>query len=496
MPKKITLRLVGIRYEGVSIGNDVWVEVDVFGKTVAYDAKLKRGESIQPKLELGSTPVKKKPFEISATIRVIERDVLFPDQGQATAQIKVDPSASFPQSFTHMIAVRESRGFVTKRTARFEITIEAHIPKRIPTVDDPKWTGNFHDDPIQMILARAIFGEGRSLSEQGRIAIGWVVRNRIGYSQWGIAYHDVILHPSHFSAFNKTDRNRKLVEDPSSDLTQRNAWHQCYDLASGILSGSIPDPTKGANHYYSTFIKPPDWAHSKGAVLTLRVENTLFYRLPVRSKRVILPIIFLGASLLATGFFTFAQATRTPSLNHLEEEKRSHSHESVADNSTAVYYGCGTECEGVRIFNETTGKQRASFNYGVGYLWSANKKYVAAFHMAAGHGVTIGDMFGNELFVYTKPIDKSFDIPSVAAWAPNDSKLAVLLNDEGQQELFIFWGFESGTTRVTSARVPPAEKYAIEWDTTGRRVQVNGGAVVLEIDDSGYGHQYTQRNGG
>lgn len=495
MPKKITLKLTNVRYGGQSIGNDVRVEIDIFGKIVACDAKLKREESVKPNLELGSTLIEKKPVEISATIRVIERDILFPDKGQATAKITVDPSASFPQAFTHTIAVRESRGFLTKRTARFEITIEAHIPKRLPTVDDPKWTGNFHDDPIQMILARAIFGEGRSLPEQGRIAIDWVVRNRIGYSQWGIAYHDVILHPSHFSAFNKTDRNRKLVEDPDGDPTQRNAWHQCYDIASGIISGSITDPTKGANHYYSTFIMPPDWAHSKGAVLTLRVENTLFYRLPVRSKRVILPIIFFGASLLAAGFVTFAQVNRAPSLNYLDEEKRSYSHESVADHSIAVYYGCGTECEGVRIFDETTGKQRASFNYGVGYMWSANKKYVAAFHMAAGHGLTIGDMFGNELFVYTKPIEKSFDIPSVAAWAPNDSKLAVLLNEDGQQELFIIWGFESGTTRVTSVHVPSAEKYTIEWDATGRRVQVNGSAAVLDIDDSGYGNQYTHYGG-
>lgn len=496
MPKKIILKLVGIRYKGTAIGNDVRVEVDVFGKTVAYDVKLKRGESIQPKLELGSTPLEKKPFEISATIRVIERDVLFPDKGQTTTKLKVDPNASFPQRFTHTIAVRESRGFLTKRTARFDITIEAHSRKRIPTVDDPRWTGDFSDESDPMILSRAIFGEGRSLPEQGRIAIGWVVRNRIGYSQWGMTYHDVILRPRHFSAFNKTDRNRKLVEDPSSDLTQRYAWHQCYELAVAIIGGNIPDPTNGANHYYSTFIKPPSWARSKGAVLTLRIENTLFYRLPVRSKRVILPIIFLGALLLASGFFAVAQIKLAPDRNDLEEEKHSHSYESIANHSVAVYYGCGTECEGVRIFDETTGKQRGSFNYGVGYLWSANKKYVAAFHMAAGHGVTIGDMFGNKLFVYTKPIEKSFDIPSVAAWAPNDSKLAVLLNEDGQQELFIIFGFESGNTRVTSVHVPSAEKYAIEWDATGRRVQVNGGAAVLDIDDSGYGHQYTRRNGG
>ncbi|MEK7619373.1 MAG: cell wall hydrolase [Patescibacteria group bacterium] len=492
MQNRVTLKLVGVRYGGTSIGEDIRVEFDISGRTVQYDTQLKKGQSIAPNFTLGSIPIKKKPLTISATIRVIERDVLFSDKGQIAVQLMIDPNAPFPQRSTHIISVRESRGFLTKRTARFEITIEADAQKRIPTVDDPLWTGDFHDDSDQMILARAIFGEGRSLSKKGRTAIGWVVRNRIGYSQWGMTYHDVILRPRHFSAFNTSDQNRKLVEDPSSDPTQRSAWHQCYELAGALVKGRIPDPVKGANHYYSDFIKPPSWTHTKGAVLTLRVENTLFYRLPIRSKRIILPIILLGASLVVFGFSAYAQVARTPLHFNLDEERRVHSSESIANHSIAVYYGCGTECEGVRIFDETTGKQRASFNYGVGYLWSANKKYVAAFHASAGQGVTIGDMSGNQLFVYTKPLEKSFDIPSVARWAPNDSKLAVLFNDNGQQDLFVFWGFENGSTRVTSVRVPPAEHYAIEWDATGKRVQVNGGSAILDIADSGYGHQYTR----
>lgn len=129
MPKKITLKLVGIRYDGVSIGNDIRIEVDVFDKTVAYDVKLKRGENVKPNLELGSTTIEKKPFEISTVIRVIERDVLFPDKGQETAKLKIDPKATFPQRFTHLVTVRESRGFLTKRNARFEITIEARSPR-------------------------------------------------------------------------------------------------------------------------------------------------------------------------------------------------------------------------------------------------------------------------------------------------------------------------------------------------------------------------------
>ena len=285
----------------------------------------------------------------------------------------------------------------------------------------------------------------------------------------GMTYHDVILRPRHFSAFNTSDQNRKLVEDPSSDPTQRSAWHQCYELAGALVKGRIPDPVKGANHYYSDFIKPPSWTHTKGAVLTLRVENTLFYRLPIRSKRIILPIILLGASLVVFGFSAYAQVARTPLHFNLDEERRVHSSESIANHSIAVYYGCGTECEGgfgyLMRLPENNG-HRSITALDICGLQTKIRRCISCFRRAGGNHRR---HVGKSAFVYTKPLEKSFDIPSVARWAPNDSKLAVLFNDNGQQDLFVFGGFENGSTRVTSVRVPPAEHYAIEWDATGKR---------------------------
>ncbi len=162
--------------------------------------------------------------------------------------------------------------------------------------------------------------------------------------------------------------------------------------------------------------------------------------------------------------------------------------EHVADDLVAVYYGCGTECEGVRIFDERTGKQKAEFNYGVGYQWSPDKKYVSAFHSSAGHGFTVGNGKGEVLFTYTKPLENNFDMPNVAQWSQGSPKLAVVIQDsETEYDLFIVWGF-GGTVRTTSIRLPPEQTHALDWGEAGHTVYLNGNAI-LTVDESGYGHQ-------
>ncbi|MFH1187290.1 MAG: cell wall hydrolase [bacterium] len=149
--------------------------------------------------------------------------------------------------------------------------------KRIPTVNAPEWTGDFNDDTEQMILARAIFGEARSLSEQGRIAIGWVIKNRISDSRWADNYHGVILKPKHFSAFNKGDENFDFVKNPFIDKTQIDEWYECYEIAGKLMRNEFIDPTEGANHYFSNFIPAPYWTKKKNVEFKIQIGNTLFY---------------------------------------------------------------------------------------------------------------------------------------------------------------------------------------------------------------------------
>lgn len=155
--------------------------------------------------------------------------------------------------------------------------------KRIPTVDDPKWTGDFKDDPDQIILARAIFGEARDLrlSDEARLAVGWSIRNRLEDIQgrWGNSYHNVIMQPWQYSAFNENDRNREFVEDPLKDsiLSNTEAWPRCYEIAGQVISGGKDDPTGGANHYYDESIATPNWA-SEGTFI-VKIGPFFFHQL-------------------------------------------------------------------------------------------------------------------------------------------------------------------------------------------------------------------------
>ena len=127
-------------------------------------------------------------------------------------------------------------------------------------------------------------------------------------------------------------------------------------------------------------------------------------------------------------------------------------------------------------------------------MWSSDKRYVVAFHSSAEYGFTVGNAKGKELFIYTKSLEKNFDMPSVAQWAPNSSALAVLVQDDTTRyDLFVVWGFDDAV-RVTSVQIPSIDAYAIAWDEAGRTVYLNGEAI-MEIDESGYGHHIVDTKG-
>jgi len=159
-------------------------------------------------------------------------------------------------------------------------------PQRIPTVDDPEVnyhpdeTPNFNDDSEQIILARAIFGEARGESKEGKIGVGWVIRNRVDNpGWWGDSYHTVILKPAQFSAFNPTDVNYQFVINPlrTNNPSDKNAWYESYEIAGQILNNEVDDTIKGADHFYSADIAPPPWADEKK--FTVQIGNHRFYRL-------------------------------------------------------------------------------------------------------------------------------------------------------------------------------------------------------------------------
>lgn len=116
------------------------------------------------------------------------------------------------------------------------------------------------------ILARTLWGEARGEPENGRVAVGCVIRNRAHspVAWWRRAagvtdpFAAACLCAWQFSCWNDNDPNRRKIEalDPADP-----AFRQCRAIAEGIVDGTIADITDGATHYYAKAMKPaPQWA--------------------------------------------------------------------------------------------------------------------------------------------------------------------------------------------------------------------------------------------
>lgn len=154
------------------------------------------------------------------------------------------------------------------------------FPKDIPPADNPKWTGDFYDDTPQMILARTIYGEVGGEPKEAKIAVGWVIRNRVDDSRWDSTYHEVILTPYQFEPFIDPNKDifKKISNPPMENTFEKAAWYESYQAAETVLFGKEPDPTNGANHFHAmTDLEKPSWADENN--LTIKIGATRFYKL-------------------------------------------------------------------------------------------------------------------------------------------------------------------------------------------------------------------------
>jgi len=137
--------------------------------------------------------------------------------------------------------------------------------KRIPTVDDPKWTGKFEDDPEEILLARLIFGEARNQPQKARIWVAGTVLNRVAAGAWDDTIKEVILKSGQFDPLKEKDPNYKNIIDPLKDKKEADkiAWEECYKIAVDIISGQLKNPTE-ATHF-----------HGKGITKEWFMENVV-----------------------------------------------------------------------------------------------------------------------------------------------------------------------------------------------------------------------------
>ena len=122
------------------------------------------------------------------------------------------------------------------------------------------------------IKAKTLYGEARGEGEEGLIAVGNVIKNRVKKKTWyGKTVKDVCLKAWQFSCWNHNDPNFKTI----SSLDKRNkTFAKILVLAEQILNDEFEDNTEGSTHYHTSSIKPK-WAKGLTPVVTL--GNHLFY---------------------------------------------------------------------------------------------------------------------------------------------------------------------------------------------------------------------------
>lgn len=140
--------------------------------------------------------------------------------------------------------------------------------RRIPTVDDPLWTGSFDDDTDVMLLARLIFGEAEGQPKEAKIGIGFTVLNRLKKKRqnWGYSVREIILKENQYDGLWNTKTYSK-VRDPLNKSTEKtkNEWFESCAVAQSVLDGSVVDTSSGATNFHSFKRREefPPWAQDR-----------------------------------------------------------------------------------------------------------------------------------------------------------------------------------------------------------------------------------------
>jgi N-acetylmuramoyl-L-alanine amidase len=147
------------------------------------------------------------------------------------------------------------------------------------------------------VLACTLYGEARSETPEGILAVACVIRNRVNLDLkgdkkpdwWGEGYTGVCLKPMQFSCWSPKggegnyNKLAALVAGLKSGPVADPRYLECAWIATGVIKGWVRDVTFGADHYYAPkAMQPPSWA--KGFVPLNNIHpfgrtNHLFYRL-------------------------------------------------------------------------------------------------------------------------------------------------------------------------------------------------------------------------
>lgn len=125
-------------------------------------------------------------------------------------------------------------------------------------------------------LARTIYGEARGESWQGKLGVGWVVRNRataatrLPPGRVHPLFGDGTLRSAcqrewQFSCWNRNDPNRAHLLAVGAEVP---VFRECLAAAATVALGLVGDLTCGATHYHTHAVSPP-WSVGLKPVVTI-----------------------------------------------------------------------------------------------------------------------------------------------------------------------------------------------------------------------------------
>jgi N-acetylmuramoyl-L-alanine amidase len=108
-------------------------------------------------------------------------------------------------------------------------------------------------------IIRVIMGEAGGEPVQGMQAVAWVIRNRYDRKGGpGKAFARDLLTPDQFNSLDE--------KSPANLIAKLPATHPLYQrvgaIVDNVFDGNIPDPTKGATHFFNPRQALPSWANT------------------------------------------------------------------------------------------------------------------------------------------------------------------------------------------------------------------------------------------
>lgn len=109
-------------------------------------------------------------------------------------------------------------------------------------------------------MTATVWMEAQGEPPLGKLAVAYVLLNRLRTGRWGTRVGEVCLAPKQFSCWNHDSPTRKRL----ARVDERTGpWLACERAVVSALGDSEPDPTGGALHYYNPSVVAPSWDADK-----------------------------------------------------------------------------------------------------------------------------------------------------------------------------------------------------------------------------------------